>query len=62
MTKSQLIRRKAQRLEEAVADLLNKAERWALQNRSLYDIRNDRADLLASARRYGEALRKMRGA
>lgn len=56
MTKAQRINRAMIRAEEAAADLLFNAERWTLTNRTMYDIRNDRRDLLRTARAYGKAL------
>lgn len=47
----------AARVECAAADLLFRADRWTLTGRTLFDIRNDRRDLLTAARYYGNAVR-----
>lgn len=49
--------RAAERVEIAAADLFFRTDRWTLTGRTLFDIRNDRRDLLTAARYYGNAVR-----
>jgi hypothetical protein len=55
-SKADRIRDAMSRAEEAAADLLYSAENWSLQNRTMYDVRNHRRDLLRAARRYSRAM------
>lgn len=55
-SKAERIRDAMSRAEEAAADLLYSAENWSLQNRTMYDVRNHRRDLLRAARRYSRAM------
>jgi hypothetical protein len=59
MSKAQRLDRAMQRCETATADLLAAAERWTLASRSIWDIRNDRKELLEVARRYAGAMQSI---
>lgn len=59
LTTADRLDRAMKRAEEAAGDLLFQAERWSLQNRTLYDIRNDRVGLFREARRYANAMRRV---
>jgi len=57
LTTAERLNRAMRRAEEAACDLLHEAERWTLLNRSMFDIRNNRRDLLSAARRYASAMK-----
>ena len=59
LSKSQLLARRMDRVEEASADLERAAESWTLTNRSLWDIRHDRMVLRKVARAYASAVRAL---
>lgn len=55
-SKAEQIRRAMVRVEETAVELMFCAERWTVVGRSLYDLKDDRKNLLACGRRYGRAI------
>lgn len=59
LSKSQLLAKRMERVEETSADLERCAENWSAENRSGWDIRCQRVELRMRARTYANAVRAL---
>jgi hypothetical protein len=55
-TKQEILAKRMERLEEAVATLIYKAEHWSLTGATMWDMKCRRVELMEAARRYGKAV------
>lgn len=56
LSKAERVRNAASRAEEHATALLYYAEHWSLTGRSMHDIKCNRRELFAAARKYGRAM------